>query len=472
MGEETAAARPVPCGETGFGGVSSFTEGRLFMVQSVLKNLLEGEDIDTALQALEKHHPADIAESMREFSTEEQEKIILLLSDELAAHILQEMDLSEETAIFERLDPVKAAEILKLMFTDEAVDVLSELEEEQSEIILALLDEPGRELMNLMEYEEDTSGGLMATEYVTVNENDTVRDVLNHLRKVSPSAESAYYIYVVKSDGTLQGVVSLRELVIAHERTRISRIMKTDIIKVPEDMDQEDVANLFDKYGYIVLPVVDAEGKLLGIITVDDALDVARREATEDIHKAGSVNPLRDEYSNTPVLTLYGKRIGWLLGLIFVNLVSSGIMAAFEETLSGAIVLAFFIPLLIDTGGNTGSQSATLVVRALVTGDLKLSHWLGALVKELGVGALLGLTLGLAGWLLGLFRGGFAIGLVVGTTMMAIVIISNIIGVILPFALTRLKLDPAVASSPLITSIADATGLIVYFSIADFFLKI
>lgn len=442
------------------------------MVQAILKSLLEGDNAQAAIQAAQNMHPADVAETLRELSLEEQEEFILLLPNKQAAQILQEMDLSEEATIIDRLEPTRAADILKLMYTDEAADVLTELEKEKAEELLALMNDLGLELKELMEYEDDTSGGLMATEYITVNEDITVGEVLAHLRKVAPSAENAYYIYVVKADQTLLGVVSLRELVIAHVGTRVGQIMRKEIIKVPEHMDQEEVARLFEKYGFLVLPVVDEEGKLLGVITVDDVLDVARKEATEDIHKAGSVSPLRDEYSNTSVWTLFVKRIGWLVGLIFVNLISSGIMAAYEETLSAAIVLAFFIPLLIDTGGNTGSQSATLVVRALVTGDIKLSHWARTLGKELGVGALLGVTLGLAGCLLGLFRGGFVIGIVVGLTMLVIVVISNIIGMLLPFALTKLNLDPAVASSPLITSISDATGLIVYFSIASWFLKL
>lgn len=442
------------------------------MTQAVLKTLLEENKIKAAGKKAKGMHPADIAEALRDLSLVTQEKFIMTLTHSLAASVLQEMDLSEETTIVGSLDPHRASEILKHMYTDEATDVLMELEENKAKELLALMNQFGQDLLELMEYKNDTSGGLMVTEYITINENLCVSEVLAYLRKVAPSAESAYYIYVVKTDGTLLGVVSLRELVVASVETKVHEIMEKDIVKVPENMDQEEVARLFEKYGFLVLPVIDGEEKIIGVITVDDVLDVTRQEATEDIHKSGSIRPLRDEYSNTSVLTLFGKRIGWLVGLIFINLISSGIMATFEETLSSAIVLAFFIPLLIDTGGNTGSQSATLIVRALVTGDIKLSHWAQTLAKELLVGTLLGLTLGLAGYFLGLFRGDVIIGLVVGLTMIIIVIISNVIGMLLPFVLTKIKLDPAVASSPLITSIADAVGLTVYFSIATWLLKI
>lgn len=442
------------------------------MTQAILKSLLEESRIKAAGKKAKGMHPADIAEALRDLPLMTQERFIMALPHDLAASVLEEMDLSEEATIVGNLNPQKAAEILKHMFTDEATDVLMELEEDKAKELLALMNQFGQELQELMEYKNDTSGGLMATEYITINEDLSVGEVLTYLRKAAPSAESAYYIYVVKTDRTLLGVVSLRELVVSSIETKVNEIMEKDIVKVPENMDQEEVARLFEKYGFLVLPVIDEEEKIVGVITVDDVLDVARQEATEDIHKSGSIRPLRDEYSNTSVLTLFGKRIGWLVGLIFVNLISSGIMATFEKTLSSAIVLAFFIPLLIDTGGNTGSQSATLIVRALVTGDIKLSHWAQTLAKELLVGTLLGLTLGLAGYVLGWFRGDVIIGIVVALTMIIIVLVSNVIGMLLPFVLTRLKLDPAVASSPLITSIADAVGLTVYFSIATWLLRI
>ena len=207
-------------------------------------------------------------------------------------------------------------------------------------------------------------------------------------------------------------------------------------------------------------------------VTVDDIMDVAEEEATEDFHKVVAVAPLRMRYRDASVWELYSRRIGWLVGLVLVNLASSGVIAAFEETLVSAIALAFFIPLLIDSGGNVGAQSATLLVRALATGDVELARWKRAILKELGVGASLGLTLGLVSAALGVFRGGFEIGIVVGLTMISLVLISNLVGVVLPLALTRFRIDPAVASGPLITSLADVLGLLLYFSIATWLLRL
>jgi len=200
--------------------------------------------------------------------------------------------------------------------------------------------------------------------------------------------------------------------------------------------------------------------------TVDDVLDVAQEEVTEDFQKVGAVTPLGASYRETPLWSLYRKRIGWLVGLVLVSLASSGVIAAYEETLASAIALAFFIPLLIGSGGNTGSQAATLMVRALATGDVGRNEWVRPVLKEIGVGLTLGLTMGLAASLLGIFRGGIEIGLIVGLTMTSVVLVANLIGVVLPILLTKMKLDPAVASSPLITTIMDATGLLLYFTIA------
>lgn len=440
------------------------------MVQPILYSLFREGNIHRVLEALKQLHPADLVDTLREFSPEEQEEFFLLIPNEQSAMILQEMELSEATAVLARLPAGTAAEILKKMYSDEAVDILAELPKEKAAQLLALMKEAGQELKELLSYEEDTSGGLMATEFVAVPENLTVGGTLAYLRKVAPSAENAYYIYVVKRDKRLVGVITLRELVVAPLETRVGQIMHKNVVKVPDNLDQEEVARLFEKYGLLVLPVVDEEERLIGVITFDDVMEIAKEEATEDIHKTGSVTPLKTSYKSAGILTLYSKRVGWLLGLILVNLVSSGVIAAYEETLSTALALVFFIPLLIDTGGNTGCQSATLMVRALVTGDIKLTSWFRTFTKELLVGTLLGATLGTAGWLLGVFRGGELIGVIIGLTMLLIVIIANLVGMILPFILTKLRLDPAVASSPLITTIMDALGLVTYFTIAQIFL--
>jgi len=227
---------------------------------------------------------------------------------------------------------------------------------------------------------------------------------------------------------------------------------------------------MIQHYDLVALPVLDTDGVLIGIVTIDDVMDVAQEEATEDFHKVAAVSPLKTSYSESSIWMLYRKRVVWLVVLLGVNLVASGVIAAYEEMLLSTIALAFFIPLLIATGGNAGAQSSTLMVRAIATGDVKISQWLWAIGREMTVAGFLGVTMGVASSILGVFRGGPEIGMVVGLAMVLLVLVSNFIGVVLPFALTKVGLDPAVVSNPLITSVADVAGLIIYFSIAARFL--
>lgn len=442
------------------------------MIQQRLKELLLQENYTAAIEVSEALHPADVAETLALMPLAAQVRFIESLGAERAAFVLQQMELANQAEIIDKLGLEKATEILTVMSTDDVADLLGEFPGEVRGKLLAAMGAVGQEIKQLLNYDEDTSGGLMATEFIAIQEGQTVEQVLALLRRLAPSEKNAYYIYVVDDDQTLTGVVSLRELVISPLDTKIETIAKREVISVPENLDQEEVARIFEKYDFLALPVVNQENKIVGVITVDDVLDVAEEEATEDILKGASINPLDEGYDSTSVWTLFSKRIVWLVILIFVNLISSGIIAAYEDVLSSALALAFFIPLLIGTGGNTGSQSATLVIRALVTGDVEMMDWGKVFLKELLVGACLGTVLGAAGAVLGLFRGGIEIGLVVGLTMMAIVVVSNLIGMILPFGLTLLRLDPAVASSPLITTISDATGLLIYFAIASLILNL
>lgn len=436
------------------------------MVQTTLKQLLLAGKVPQMVKMIGKMHPADVAETLVAVPLENQVTLVKALPSAMGALILQEMELPDEADILSHLQPEQAALILNQMYTDEAADVLAILPSEEALTLLALMGPKGGEVKKLLAYESDTSGGLMATEFITIQEEQTLEEVLRFLREhILP--ESSYYLYVESKDRRLVGVVSLRTLVTKPLTAKVREVMYREVISVPEDMDQEEVARLFDKYGFLVLPVVDKKGHILGVITLDDVWDVAEEEATEDIHKAASIIPMKETYIDASVRTLFSKRILWLLSLILINVVSSQVMASFEEVLSTAIALTFFIPMLIGTGGNAGSQSAALVVRALVTGDIQLANWSRILGKELLVGSCLGITLGMASSMLGIWRGGPAIGMVVGLTMVAVVLFSNILGMILPFILTKLRIDPTVASSPLITSICDAAGLLIYFTIAS-----
>jgi magnesium transporter len=242
--------------------------------------------------------------------------------------------------------------------------------------------------------------------------------------------------------------------------------MDESFLAIIANEDREEAVGLMQKYDKTALPVVDTDGVLLGIVTVDDVLDVAEEEATEDFHKTAAVNPLQRSYRETSIFSLFKARINWLIILVFVSLMSSGVIAAFENVLESAIALAFFIPLLIGSAGNAGAQAATLMVRALAVDDIKLNQWIQTIGKETAVGVSLGGMMGLACWGLGYYIGGTHIGIIVGLTMIAIILVANLVGTLLPFLLTWADIDPAIASSPLIATIMDATGLFIYFGIA------
>ncbi len=323
-----------------------------------------------------------------------------------------------------------------------------------------------------MSYAEHTAGSVMTTDYATLSANLSVTEAFNQLQLQAPSSETIYYVYVVDDERHLLGFVSLRSLVLARPSAMVRDIMHTDVISVRVEQDREQVAQKMAKYDFLAIPVVDEYNHLMGIVTFDDVADVVQAETTEDFHLTAAVAPLAQGYAASNVWSLYNRRIGWLIILVFVNLVSSGVIAAYEETLQSAIALAFFLPLLIDSGGNTGAQAATLIVRAIATNDIHLRSWLKILKKELAVGLSLGLTMALASFTLALFRGGIEIGLIVGLSMLCIVVFTNLVGILLPFILTRLRFDPAVASSPLITTVADATGLLLYFNIATWIISL
>jgi magnesium transporter len=359
------------------------------MAQMTLEQQLLAGNISRMVKLVGRMHPADVAEALIKVPLEKQVALVTVLPDVMGALVLQEMALPDEAALLMQLKPEKAAAILTQMYTDEAADVLAIIPPEDALTLLALMGAKGTQVKKLLAYESDTSGGLMATEFITIQEEQTIEEVLRFLREHTPP-ESAYYLYVESKDRRLVGVVSLRTLVTKPLSAKVKDVMYREVISVPEDMDQEEVAHLFDKYSFLVLPVVDEKEHLLGVITLDDVLDVAEEEATEDIHKTASIIPMKEAYLDAGIWTLFSKRILWLLSLILINVVSSQVMARYEQVLSTAIALTFFIPMLIGTGGNTGSQSAALVVRALVTGDIQLADWGRVFWKELVVGAVLG----------------------------------------------------------------------------------
>lgn len=318
----------------------------------------------------------------------------------------------------------------------------------------------------------------MTPDYIAVGPDWSVARALEHIRTRGRASETVDVIYVHDAAWRLIDALPLRRFILADPDTPVQSIMDNAFISLAAHDDRENALRTFQRYDAVALPVVDSQGILIGIVTVDDILDVAEEEFTEDFQKFAAMEPLKEGYWQTSIFRFYRSRVGWLAALVLVSLVSSGVIAAFEGVLAQLVVLSFFIPLLMGAGGNTGSQSATITIRALSTGDLELSDWARVVSREFFVGITLGVSLGLLGLVLGIVQGGgltetgVQIGLVIFLTMTLMLTITNLLGTSLPFILTRLGLDPASASGPMVASISDTIGLLIYFSVARWVLGI
>jgi len=438
-----------------------------------LKELITQRKWTELRQAVKDMPAPDVADLL--LSLEESDRVLFFssLPRRLASEVFAFLEPGDKDALLAGLTDEETRRLLADLRPDDRTSMLEDLPGQVTQRLLNLLSpEDLREVRLLLGFPEDSVGRLMTPDYVAVRPDWTIARAIQHIRHRGKDSETISIIYVTDAAWHLLDALELQRFVLANPDDTVESIMDYTFVSLSALDDREEAVRSMRRYDLYALPVVDDDGVLLGVVTVDDVLDVAEEEATEDFQKAAGVTPLGIRYGEAGVFSLYSKRIGWLLALVLVNLVSSGVIAAFEETLSAVIALAFFIPLLIDSGGNTGAQSAALMVRGLATGEVEMKQWLQTLGKEVGVGLALGVTMGLATWTLGMFRGGFEVAIVVGLTMIILVLFANLIGVGLPFVLTRLRLDPAVASSPLITTLVDAAGLLIYFSIATWILMV
>jgi magnesium transporter len=419
-------------------------------------------------------HPApDIADLWESLGEQDMFIVFRLLSRQLAADVFNELESNRQISLLEQMRSAHVRAIISELTPDERTDLFEELPGEMTQKLLNLLSpEIRKESLKLLGYPEDSIGRLMTPHYVAIRPQWTIERALEHIRQYGHKAETIDMVYVVDEKWHLLDVMPLRRLILTDPHQKVESVMDREFIFVSAFEDQEKAIKVTERYNLVALPVVDSKNVLVGIVTVDDILDVLKDEVTEDIQKGASVVPLGMSYSTAPVWILYRSRIPWLLILTVITLLSVGIIAAFEEILGGIVALAFFIPLVIHTGGKAGTQSATLVVRAIATGDLTLKKWFGVIRKELCVGLLLGVTLGIGLYLFSyLFLRHPMISLVVSTTVIANVLWANLVGSLLPIILTKWRLDPAVISSPFITTLVDIIGVLLYLSIAIWWLE-
>lgn len=431
---------------------------------------LDRNDVSAAIDALEKLKQEDQVEVFDELDVEDQAELLPRLNPEKAADIVVELEAQADVA--ERVDDQTLSRILDEMEPDDAADVIGELPRDRQQRILASMEEAD-DVRPLLIHPDESAGGLMTTSFLTLRPGMTAQEAIEALRAWNPDDEMPYYLFVVDRERRLVGVVSLRQLLVAPPDRLIGQIMNPDVISVTVGTDQEEVANLMKKYDFLALPVVDANQHLLGIITVDDVVDVIEEEATEDVYRFGGVEPgvLNKPYFKTSLLRVVRSRVGWLVLLFVAETFTGSVLRIFEAELATVVALSFFIPLLIGTGGNTGAQTVSTIIRGLALREILPRDLFRVLSRELLGGLMLGASLGVLAFVRAeLWGSGFWLSLVVGLSVLVVCTWANTIGSLIPMAAQRLKIDPAIVSAPLITTLVDATGLAIYLMIAKLLL--
>jgi magnesium transporter len=420
---------------------------------------------------------ADLAELLNELTLAEAATVVSMLPVQRAIELCDQPTMRRRAAILEQLEPERVAEILIGLSADERTDIIQRMGlHERHRILPKLGAEIRKELEDLLQYPEHTAGGIMTTEFVRLEPNLTVGEALKHIRSVAREKESIYACYVLEPDtGKLLGSVSLRDLVMAEFDSQLSKVMRRRPVTVNALDDQEAVAKKIGKYNLLAVPVMESDGSIVGFVTVDDVIDVLIEEQTEDILRMAGVEPgaLDKPYFDNPILRVVRKRIGWLLLLFVAGTLTSAVLHRFENELAAVVALAFFIPLLIGTGGNAGAQTVMTVIRSLSLGEVGVHHAWRVLLREATTGMVVGLMVGLVAFGQALlWRAPIPLAVTVSVTMFAICVWSTTVGSLIPIAAQRFGVDPAVLSAPLITTLVDATGLIIYFTIAKIILQV
>jgi magnesium transporter len=437
-----------------------------------LKDMLENQNLIAFREEYLLLHPYERAIFYEKVDPELRKMIYHYLSPKELAEIFEtsEIDEDEYRQFLQEMDTTYAADMISYMFVDNAVDVLKELDKSQVVSYLTLMDKnAANEIKALLHYEEYTAGSIMTTEYVTVPQNSTVRSGMTILRNEAPGAETIYYVFVVDDDNRLTGVVSLRDLIIAEEDTLISSIMSERVVSVLVSEDQEEVARMIKDYNFLAVPVVDFQQHILGIITVDDIIDVLDEEASDDYSKLAAVSNMDTFDKNS--FSAAKKRLPWLLILLVLGMLTANLIDLFTETISKVALLAAFIPLIAGTAGNSGTQALAVAVRGIATRDVEDESKFKLLLREAGTGLITGLFC--AVFVVGLiyvWKHEFIIGLLVGAAILVSIFVATISGSFIPLFMHKMKVDPAVASGPFITTLNDVISIIIYLGLATAFI--
>ena len=433
-----------------------------------LCELLERRAIKELRERLAGMNEVDVAQFLSGLSPEEARLLFRTLPKQLAADVFPNLDSDVQQVILESATDGELRQIIEELYVDDAVDMLEELPAGVVKRVLKNATRETRDIINsYLQYPDNSAGSIMTAEFIDLRGDMTVEEAINHIRRTGEDSESIYTCFVTGAGRVLEGVVTVKALLLAPEGARVDELMERDVISAGTLEDQEDVARAMSRYDLLSLPVVDNEGRLVGVITVDDAMDVMEQEATEDFETMGGMHHSEKTYLKTSVREMSRNRIVWLLVLMISGMITGGILTRFEAAISAMPLLVTFIPMLTDTGGNAGSQSSTMVIRGLATGDLTIRDLPRVIWKELRVALTVGTVLSAVNFVrIGWQYGNWTVGLAVALTMMCTVIMAKVIGGLLPILANVVHIDPAIMAAPLITTIVDACSLVIFFVIA------
>jgi magnesium transporter len=444
---------------------------KMVNIETNYRELIENKDWKALKNSLNELDANLIAELIEEISEEDEVIFFKLLNRTQSKEVFQLLSYEKQEEIIDNLanNIQRLTNLINDIEPDDRTALFEKLPGKVKQRLIQLLSPEERQItVQLLGYPEDSVGRLMTPEYIAVKPSDTVEHTLQHIRKYGKDSETLNVVYIVDNDWMLIDDIRIKEIILASPQQKIEELMDHRFVSLNATDDREKAIKVFKDYDRVALPVIDEEGVLIGIVTFDDIMDVVEEEATEDFHKFGSFQDAVTNPLQVRIFDLYKNRIFWLLALVFMNVFSGAAISNFESVIQSVVSLVFFLPLLIDSGGNAGAQSATLMIRSLAIGDVKLSDWYRLIVKELLVSLLLGITMAFGVAIIASFRAPDII-IVVSIAMILTVMTGSLIGLLLPFIFTKLKIDPATASAPLITSIADISGVIIYFSIASWF---
>ena len=440
-----------------------------------LNELLEGRQFRKLRETMSEMNEVDIAEFIEELEPEKKVLVYRMLPKELAADVFSFLEVDDQEHIINSITDYELGKIVEDLYVDDAVDMLEELPAIVVKRVLQNATPETRNLINqFLQYPENSAGSIMTAEYIGLKRNMTVEQAFAYIRENGVDKETIYTCFVTDSKRCLQGVVTVKDLLMNPYDTIIKDIMDENIIYAVTTEDREDVVETFNKYDLLCLPVVDHEDRLVGIVTVDDAVEVMEQEATEDFEKMAAMFPSEKPYLRTGVLELAKNRIPWLLILMFTSILSGAILMDYREAIQVLPLLLSFVPMLMDTSGNCGNQSSTMVIRGMAVGDIELKDVLRVVWKEFRVGLLCGAVLAAANFirLILQYPDRLALNLVIVISLMLAIVLAKIIGCVLPMLAEKMKLDPAIMAAPLITTIVDASSLLIYFKIASMMLHL